>query len=243
MARPNLRPVRRRRRLHWPRLLATLSLLVALVGLWQLERSPLLRLQRIEVQGGARRLATLSGLKLDEPLWSIDLRAAAERLLLRAPYLETAVVRRQWPQTVQIQVRDRVPIADVVGRGGTLYGVDASGRVLGPLSHPAGLPVLGGVPESLVERYRDLKGDRVHLALALTADLAAQHFRVSQVVAASPLAVYLSGGTEVLWPQGTNVAGTLRDLQAILRALANKGAVAASIDLRVADRPLVVLRQ
>ena len=243
MARLGYRPVRRRRRLNWPRLLATLALLAALTGLYQLERSPLLRLQHIHVVGGSSALGRLSGLRLDEPLWSIDQRAVARRLLARAPYLRTALVERQWPQTVRIVVTPRYPIAVVAGPGGTFWGVDAQGRVLTAIRQPAGMTVLGGVAARGVGRYRDLTGTQLHLALALIAAFSRQGFRVSQVVAASPLTVYLPSGTEVLWPQGTNVAGTLRELQTILRALSARGAVASSIDLRVAARPLVVLRQ
>ncbi len=243
MARPGLRPVRRRLRLHWPRLLATLALLAVLVGLWQLERSPLLRLQHIVVRGGSERLVALSGLRLDEPLWSVDVAAVSRSLLRRAPYLKTALVRRQWPQTMEIQVSDRVPIAAVAGAGGAFYGVDQTGRVLAPLASAQGLTVLGGVPPGLVGRYRDLGGGGVHAALALIAGLQGERFQVSQVVAGSPIEVYLPSGTEVLWPQGTNLAATLRELQAIVKALQARGAVAASIDLRVADRPLVVLRR
>ena len=243
MARLGYRPVRRRRRLNWPRLLTIMALLAALIGLYQLERSPLLRLQHIQVVGGSSALGRLSGLRLDEPLWSIDQRAAERHLLARAPYLRTAVVERQWPQSVRIVVTRRHPIAAVGGPGGTLWGVDAQGRVLTQLGHPAGMTVLGGVPAADVGRYRDLRGTQLHLALALVAAFARQDFRVSQVVASSPLIVYLPSGTEVLWPPGTNVAGTLRELQTILQALSGRGAVASSIDLRVAARPLVVLRR
>ncbi len=243
MARPGLRPVRRRRRLHWPRLLATLVVLAVLVGAWQLERSPLLRLQHVTVQGGAQRLASLSGLRMDEPLWSVHPQAVAAELLRRAPYLRTAVVLRQWPQTVEIKVQRRVALAAVAGQGGTFYGVDPSGRVLAPLSGAQGMTVLGGVATGLVARYRDLTGAQVHAALDLIAQLRAQHFAVSQVVPGPPLAVYLPSGTEVLWPQGTNVPATLSELGAIQRALKKQGAVAASIDLRVAQRPLVELRR
>ena len=243
MARPGLRPVRRRRRLHWPRLLATMAVLAAVVGLWQLERSPLLRLQHVQVRGGPQVLWRLSGLRLDEPIWSVDTAAASRSLLTRAPYLRSAVVQRSWPQTVEIDVRYRVPLAAVVGPGGMLFGVDAAGRVLTPLGRTTRLVVLGGVRSSQVGRYRDLGGGQVHAALALIAALAAQHFAVSQVVARSPLAVYLPSGTEVLWPQGANTAGTLRELQAILGVLQHQGNVASSIDLRVTAHPLVVLRK
>ncbi len=243
MARPGLRPVRRRRRLRWPRLLATLALLGAFAGLWQLERSPLLRLQHIVVLGGAQRLAELSGLTMDEPLWSVDAAAVSRNLLRRAPYLRTAAVRRQWPQTIEIRVSDRVPIAAVAGAGGAFWGVDRTGRVLAPLAGAQGLTVLGGVPARLIRRYRDLGGGGVRAALGLIAGLRQARFQVSQVVAGGALAVYLPSGTEVLWPQGTNLAATLRELQAVLQALRARDAVAASIDLRVADRPLVVLRR
>ena len=243
MARPGLRPVRRRRRLHWPRLIATAVVLAALVGAWQLERSPLLRLQHVEVRGGRQALASLSGLRMDEPMWSVNTKAVARDLLRRAPYLRTAVVLRQWPQTVEIEVQRRVPVAAVAGRGGTFYGVDASGRILRPLAGTQGMTVLGGVATGQVGRYRDLRGTQVLAALDLIAELQAQRFPVSQVVAGPPLAVYLPSGTEVLWPEGTNVPGTLKELKAIELALRKQGAVAASIDLRVAQRPLVELRR
>jgi cell division protein FtsQ len=243
MARPGLRPVRRRRRANWPRLLLTLAVLAAVAGAWQLERSPLLRVQHVEVHGGPAALWLLSGIKLDEPIWSLDTEAAARTLLRRAPYLRSALVLRRWPQTAEIDVGYRVAMAAVVGPGGRLFGVDDTGRVLTPLGSATHFAVLGGVPAAAVVRYRDLHGAGVHAALALMAAFTADGFPVSQVVAGSPLAVYLPSGTEVLWPQGANTASTLRELQAVLQALRRQGNVAASIDLRVVSRPLVVLRQ
>lgn len=243
MARPGLRPVRRRRRLNGKRLLGTLAVLAVLAGLWQLERSPLLRVQHIVVTGGSGHLAALSGLRPGEPMWALDLGQAEQRLLARARYLRTATVRRRWPQTVEIAVTDRAPVAVVAGPGGALFGVDPTGRVLAKIGTGSGLPVLGGVAARSVGAYRDLRGAELPLALGLVADFGVQRFKVSEVVSAAPLAVYLPSGTEVLWPQGANVAGTIRELRAVLAALQRKGARAASIDLRVPSRPLVVLRQ
>lgn len=245
LARGTLRVIRkvRRRRLRRPRrLLAALLGVAVAAGLYVILTGPFLRLQTVAVTGGPQALWRAGGLRLGMPLWSIDLPAADAELLRRVPALASAAFRRNWPNRLTLRVTYRRPVAAVAGPQETLYGVDATGRVLTPLSAKSGFAVLGGVSPSMIAPYRDLSGKAVQ-AVTLAADLAAQGFRVAEVTATTPMQVYLPSGTEVLWPRTSKNIQTLTELKAVLAALQNRGAVAASIDLRVLSRPLVVLRK
>lgn len=244
MARVRYRIVRsrRRHRVRWGRLLRTLALLALFVAGIELVRSPLLRLQQIRVVGGPASLADLTGLRRGTLIWEIDLPKASTEMLGRAPYLLTARIVRHFPQSVTIYISYRHPVAAVAGPHGGFYGVDETGRVLTALGGPGALPVLGGVRAAQIRPYHDL-GPLAARAAQLAAGLTAARFPVSQVLAQGPLAVYLPSGTEVLWPQPSNLRQTLAELRAILRALTAQGAVAASIDLRLPSRPLVVYRR
>ncbi len=245
MAQEKFRVVRkvRRRRLRPGRLLATLAVLAAAIAAAWLAYGPLLRLRSVAVVGGAPALWRASGIQLRTPLWQLRLGSADEELLRRERFLATAVFARRWPDRLILTVTSRVPVAAAAGASGTLYGVDRTGRVLAALPAAAKLPVLSGLAPNLVHPYADLPRD-AQAAVSLAASLHAAGFAVAEVVpgATSPQ-VYLPSGTEVLWPGTANTGRTLRELQAILAALKHKGAVAASIDLRLPNRPLVVLRK
>jgi cell division protein FtsQ len=116
---------------------------------WAATGSPLLDLDRVEVEGavhtspGEARFA--SGLRLGEPLVDVDEEAAA-RGVERLPWIERATVRRRWPGQVEIRVVEREPVAVTAVESGGAALLDATGRVLqwadGPLP---GLPVLTGL--------------------------------------------------------------------------------------------------
>jgi cell division septal protein FtsQ len=232
----------RRRRVRPGRLLGFLAVVAVLVGVFELMQGPFLRLHAVSVHGGPQTLWRESGLRLGVPLWAVNTGAADRALLARARFLASATFSREWPDKLSLTVTYRTAVAAAAGANGRLFGIDATGRVLGPVAALSGLPILQGIDASLVRPYDDLS-QRAARAADLAAGLRAAGLNVSEVVPGTSAQVYLPSGTEVLWPSTSNTRQTLEELQAILGALKRRGAVAASIDLRVPKRPLVVLRK
>lgn len=98
-------------------------------------------LPRAEVE---RRLAPLVG----RSLLAVDLRQVRGRLA-GSPWVAHVAVRRQWPDTLRVEVRERRAMARWAA-GGL---VDAAGRVFRPEPGPVpgGLPELAGPPGTATE--------------------------------------------------------------------------------------------
>ncbi len=61
------------------------------------------------------------------------------------PWVLNAQVRRKWPWTLSIKLRERVAVARVQDAQGVLVGVDSTRRLLGPVPAPVNLPLLEGI--------------------------------------------------------------------------------------------------
>lgn len=133
-------------------------------AVFALTRSPLLDVDRVELQGAhitsVDEVAVAAGLADRPPLVDVDLErveAAVEAL----PWVDTATASRKFPNRVHVQVRERVPLA-VVAEGESAALVDPSGRVLGsPEAVPADLIRIeqsGAVPPAGAEVGPPTKG-------------------------------------------------------------------------------------
>ena len=102
------------------RRLRRITLVLALVALVVLAlvatRTPLLDVDRVTVAGNERTsvddVRNAAGIRLGEPLLSIDLGTVASRVE-ELPWVASADVTRSWPSTVKIQVTEREPVAVV----------------------------------------------------------------------------------------------------------------------------------
>ena len=119
-----------RRRLRW--VVVVLSTTGAGVASLVALRSPLFDVDHVAVTGAERTstsaITAAAGLDLDEPLIEVDLGAVAASVE-QLPWVDDAVVRRDWPGTIRIEVRERRPAA-VVSVGGSMVLADVAGRVL-----------------------------------------------------------------------------------------------------------------
>ncbi|MFK8023625.1 MAG: cell division protein FtsQ/DivIB [Ilumatobacter sp.] len=66
---------------------------------------------------------------IGQPVLLVDTEAAEERLA-RIPFVESARVRTEFPGSVRIELRERVPVATAQGSDGRFRILDADGRVL-----------------------------------------------------------------------------------------------------------------
>jgi len=132
---------------RWPWLLPPLLAAVATAGLWWwLVQPGHLPVRQVQVHGALRHLdeamlrRALAG-EVGRGLFSVDVAALRARVEALA-WVETAAVRRVWPDTLRITVSEQVPLARWAGGGF----VNARGEVFRPPagSGPQGLPLLAG---------------------------------------------------------------------------------------------------
>lgn len=109
--------------------LAILLVIAAIAGsgAW-LVRSPLLSVQTVNVSGATPQLADsvvrLAGIEVGEPLLTVQ-PGRVEAAVSTNPWVAGVVVTRQWPQTVQIAIEPRLPVAWVAESGfWSLVGAD-----------------------------------------------------------------------------------------------------------------------
>ncbi|MBT8338533.1 MAG: FtsQ-type POTRA domain-containing protein [Desulfatitalea sp.] len=131
-------------------LLVVLSAISALcmAGYTAVTRSAYFRTQTINVHCGKRlshkEILTQAGIQSGDNLMAVNLRLARKRLLAH-PWIATARVSRQIPNTIDIQVREHIPLARVdLGR---IFLINLQGRIFKELEEtdPLDLPLVNGV--------------------------------------------------------------------------------------------------
>lgn len=138
------------RRSRRNRLLALAAVLLGLVALFGLSRSPLVAVNQIQVLGGElsgpEGIKAASGIHEGDQMLDLDL-AAARRHLEALPWVRSARVARAWPATVRIVVTERRPVARIADEDGQRWWMaDATGRLLDAVaSPPEGLVQIDGV--------------------------------------------------------------------------------------------------
>jgi cell division protein FtsQ len=120
---------------------------VLLAIAYGVSRSPLLAVDTLTVKGTshltAEQVLDAAGVHEGDAMVWLDTSAALEGMEA-LPYVEDASLTREWPDTVRITVRERVPVAWVDGATGPAL-VDRSGRVLETVAAPPpGMPQLVG---------------------------------------------------------------------------------------------------
>ena len=181
---------------------ATALLSVALLwGTYAAVRdSPHLRVRRVEVHGNhflstddiRELLGPAAGANI---LW-VDIRELQERLQA-SPWLEHAAVHRSLPDTLQISVQERQPVA--LAELDRLHLMDARGDLIamyGVRTSNYDLPVLRGLAGLTTERRRV----RAQAVAALLDDLGELEAEISEIAvgAGDELTVVLRGAGEVL---------------------------------------------
>lgn len=132
---------RGRRRLVF--LLALLAAVTVLLVGWGLTRTPLLDVDRIDLQGLSAEhtsdVLRVSGLRKGLAMTSLDTDAAADAIV-SLPWVRAAEVTRHWPGTLSVRITPRVPVATSPGGDDTVAVIDAYGYVI--RRQPASQPVM-----------------------------------------------------------------------------------------------------
>lgn len=131
-----------RRRLKWAAIIG--AVVIVVVGLLATLGSSLFSVSDVNVAGlqnadAAEVNAVVADL-LDQPVLLVDTDEAEERLEAIS-FVEDARVRTDFPNSLSIELRERVPVATVQGTDGQFRILDAEGRVL---------DVIGGQPVAFV---------------------------------------------------------------------------------------------
>jgi cell division protein FtsQ len=229
----------RRRRLRtrpfWRGLRAAILLAVlAFGGYWAAQAAvdlPWLRVRHIRVHGNQRVhdgevLTLLDGLKGDSLLTS-DLDRWRSRLFASA-WVADATLRRRLPGTVDVEIRERVPMG-IARVGTTLILMDAAGIAIdeyGPRYADCDLPIIDGLVGNPSSLPLEIDGARSHLVSRLMSELRthpdlAQRVSQIDVKDAHDVHVILDGDSAVVRLGDTQFVERLESyvgLQAAIRA-------------------------
>ncbi len=202
----------------WRRVFVGALVLTILAGAcWALLGSSLLVVRHVEVTGNrlvtAAQVRRVARIAAGAPLATVNTGAAARRVEELAPVL-SATVRRSWPDTIVITVRERTPVF-AVAAAGRYQLVDSHGVAFQWVSRkPASMPLLTAPPAVL----------RGNPAVAAAAAVLRQlprglRTRIASVSAASASTVtlHLTGGITVLWGSAALPAQKLAELAMLLR--------------------------
>ena len=210
---PFLRPARRtrvrQRRRGWTyRTVLALqlgaALLVAVSGIWtgysKVMASERLRVGKVEVRGGhflsEGEVRELLGPAVGENILGLDIDALKARLRA-SPWVADATVSRTLPDTLRVEIHERVPLA--LAEMDRLYLMDGDGGLIdiyGPRTAGFDLPIVRGL--ALLDA--EARGGRAARAGALLQDLGDLAGEISEVEveASGDLRVVLRGAGEVV---------------------------------------------
>ena len=179
-------------------------LLVVVSGAWtgysKVIASETLRVDAVEVRGerflSAGEVRVLLGPALGENILTLDLEALKARLRA-SPWVADATVRRTLPDTLHVEIAERVPLA--LAEVERLYLMDGDGTLIdidGPRTAPFDLPIVRGLAGLEGEARRD----RAQRAGALLRDLGELGAELSEVHVedSGELRLVLRGKGEVL---------------------------------------------
>ena len=211
----NRRPAARRR--SGRRLLVVLTLVVALVcfGTWVVFFSSWLAADKVAVTGttttlSATEVESAAHVPLGTPLFRVDL-SRIRTAVAALPAVKTVSVRRVWPHTVAIAIRERQPVACRY-HDGAWQVLDLQGVAFrASAARPPGLPVLAvdaSSPDDLLQQTAEV-------AAALPAALAWQTRRITATTMDS-IDLHLKRGSVVRWGSATDSDRKVEVLTALM---------------------------
>jgi cell division protein FtsQ len=197
-----------------------------------------LKVARVDVHGGhflsEGEVRELLGPAVGENILSLDIDALKGRLRA-SPWVADATVRRTLPDTLSVEIRERVPLALAEADG--LYLMDGEGTLIdlyGPRTAGFDLPIVRG----LAGTTGDARRDRAQRAGALLSDLAELGAELSElkVEDSGDLRVVLRGRGEVLKLGAPPYRRKFESFLGLRNELAERAPAAEYFDLRFRDR-------
>ena len=193
---------------------------------WVLGWSSLLTVRTIQIEGIApnsalkgKQLIAESGIRIGEKMARAQVSALSE-LKAKYPKIESIALKRSWPSTITIVVKEKNAIATVYFNGAyQLYGEDGLpfARVATP---PSDLPVITGREtagiKAAVSIYRSLPADLASRVVTLTA-------RTNDLIE------FTIGKTRITWGSSDDSATKIKVLRVLLKTSAMKIDVSAPL--------------
>ena len=237
-------------------LVVAIALTVVAAG-WGATRSPLLAVRQIEVRGTSHvsrsELVAAAGLDHRRQMLDLGPDQVAARLDTVA-WVGRARIERHWPNTVTIDIAERIPVAQMAGPAGQPALVDARGRILATGSEAAAvlaatappLPRLLGVTSaasagSVVDQAAE---GALSLVAGLPKVLAAVgpgrdpgSLKAVSVAADGVLRAALTSGVTVVFGWVDQLTAKLVALQTVLVQV--NVASGTTVDVRVPDTPVL----
>ncbi len=210
----------RRRWLAWRAVLAVVVVLAVLgTGVYGVWFSSWLDVEQIDVSGAqnidADDIRDRAAIDEGEPLARVDLERAESRVRSLA-VVKNADVSRQWPDTILIDIEERVAIA-VVEIAGKLRGMDADGVVFRDYNRaPPGLPRVQTAIGTSADALREAA--LVISALPESLTLIVDYLQVETV---DEISLFLKDGRQVVWGSSDDSETKARVLEDLLRTRAD----------------------
>ena len=219
---------------------AALVVLVSVLwtGYAKVMASDRLRVAHIDVRGqrflSEGEVIQLLGPSLGENILGLELEQL--KLKLRAsPWVADATVKRTLPDTLHVEIRERVPLA--LAAVDRLYLMDGDGTLIdiyGPRTASFDLPIVRGLPAADGDARRD-RAQRAGTLLRDLGDLASEISEV-QVEDSGDLRLVLRGPGEVLRLGAPPYRKKLMTFLGLRKDLAERCPSAEYFDLRFKDR-------
>jgi hypothetical protein len=217
-------------------------LLLALFALWagysKVMASERLKVGRVDVRGShflsEGEIRELMGPAVGENILGLDLEALKARLR-SSPWVADATVRRALPDTIEVRIRERVPLALAEADG--LYLMDAEGTLIelyGPRTAGFDLPIVRG----LAKTTGDVRRDSAQRAGAILDDLGELGSEVSELLVdeQGETRLVLKGRGEVLKVGAPPCRKQFLTFLSLRGELASRMPRAEYFDLRFKDR-------
>jgi cell division protein FtsQ len=217
---------------------AALSVAALWTGYARVMASDRLRVGRVQVHGSRflseGEVRELLGPAVGENILSLDIDSLKGRLR-SSPWVAEATVRRTLPDTLEVEIEERVPVALVEANG--LYLMDGGGTLIelfGPRTAGFDLPIVRG----LAGIEGDARRDRAQRAGTLLKDLGDLATEVSEVQfeESGDLRVGLRGAGEVLRMGNPPYRKKLLTFLGLRADLAQRCPKTEYFDLRFRDR-------
>ena len=209
-----------------------------------LENSETFVIRHIEVTTDGRleaeNVKEYAGISEGDPLFAVGMDEIRDRLLL-IPVVEDVRVWRQLPDTVRVDIAERIAVARLGLPGMSVsLAVDAKGHVLGPSSANSGLPLISGVRDRGLRPGATVQDSMLMDALSvLELSTRAEFYSALQVASidvSNPetLNVLLASGERVLLLRDTAIE-RLKTLPRMMKRAKERGVRLSEYDLTVRE--------